>query len=248
MTIPLLEYTPNSKNHRVANFEVPGDEQSHIFTTENLLFGSEVDALINAAYRQIFNEQQMLVSNRQKALESQLRNSQITVRDFIRGLLLSDSFRRRNYEANNNYRFAQMCVQRILGRDIYHEKEKMAWSIVIATKGLVGFVDTLLNSDEYLDNFGFDTVPYQRRRILPQREQGEVTFAHMPRYGADYRAKLQAMGYFPSMQPTHRWAWQQQPYPTWVRLTGKVITITGAGLLTLGMAAVALAALEIISL
>ncbi|BAY26461.1 phycobilisome linker polypeptide CpcG2 [Calothrix sp. NIES-2100] len=190
MSIPLLEYTPSSQNQRVTAFEIPGDEQPRIYTTENLLSVTEMDALIVAAYRQIFHEQQMLSSNRQIFLESQLRARQITVRDFIRGLVLSDSFRRLNYDANNNYRFVELCVQRILGRRIYSDKEKLAWSIVLATKGLVSFVQELLNSEEYLSNFGDDTVPYQRRRILPQRSQGELPFERMARYGTDYRDKL----------------------------------------------------------
>lgn len=190
MPLPLLEYAPLSQNHRVQGFEVLGDERSRIYSTETPLIASEMDALIAAAYRQIFNEQQMLASHRQKALESQLRIGQITVKEFIRGLATSDSFRRLLYDSNNNYRFVQICIQRILGRDVYSDREKLAWSIVLATKGLHGFIDDLLESAEYRQNFGNDTVPYQRRRILPQRVRGEVTFAHTARYGTDYRNKL----------------------------------------------------------
>lgn len=53
-----------------------------------------------------------------------------------------------------------MCIQRLLGREAYSEQEKIAWSIVIATKGLPGFIDALLNSQEYLENFGYDTVSF----------------------------------------------------------------------------------------
>jgi phycobilisome rod-core linker protein len=190
MSIPLLEYTPLSQNHRVEGFEVPGDEQPRIYTTDNLLSAADLDSLIMAAYRQIYNEQQMLSSNRQRSLESQLRAGQITVKDFIQGLVISDSFRRLTYDSNNNYRFVEICVQRVLGRNVYSDREKIAWSAVIMTKGVKGFIDELLNSEEYLSNFGDNTVPYQRRRILPQRAQGEVTFAHMARYGTDYRNKL----------------------------------------------------------
>ena len=116
--------------------------------------------------------------------------SKITVKSFIRGLLLSDSFRRLNYDCNNNYRFVELCIQRVLGRYVYDEREKLAWSIVLATKGLQGFVDELLNTEEYLDNFGEHTVPYQRRRILPQRVEGDLPFARMARYGTDFRDKL----------------------------------------------------------
>ena len=78
-----------------------------------------MDMLIMAAYRQVHNEQQMVDFNRQRFLESQLRAGQITVRDFVRGLVLSDSFRRLTYDVNNNYRFVQICVQRLLGREVY---------------------------------------------------------------------------------------------------------------------------------
>ena len=90
----------------------------------------------------------------------------------------------------------QICIQRLLGRDIYNDREKLAWSIILATKGLEGFIDQLLASEEYLNNFGDDTLPYQRRRILPQRDLGALPFARMPRYGADYRNKLKKIGYF----------------------------------------------------
>ncbi len=242
MTIPLLDYSPSSQNQRVVSYEIAGDEQSWIYTTENLPSDGEIQTLIWAAYRQIFNEQQLLSSNRDRALESQLRAGQITVREFIRGLLLSDSFRQRNYEPNSNYRFVEMCIQRVLGRNVYSDREKLAWSITIATKGLATFVDDLLNSEEYLDNFGDDTVPYQRRRILPQRIEGELPFARMPRYGADYRSKLEDLGYF-----AHE---IQAPYypPKQVLLAAKILTIGGAGILGLGTVAVALAAWGIISL
>ncbi|WP_008314556.1 phycobilisome rod-core linker polypeptide [Leptolyngbya sp. PCC 6406] len=190
MTIPSLTYTPSSQNQRVQGFEVPGDETPRIYSMDDLLDSSEMDMLIWSAYRQIFNEQQCIAYHRQVALESQLRTRQITVRDFIRGLVLSDSFRRLNYEVNSNYRFIEMVIQRVLGRSIYNNRETFSWSIVLATKGLKGFVDALVNTEEYLERFGDNIVPYQRRRILTQRVQGELPFARMPRYGADYRDKL----------------------------------------------------------
>lgn len=252
MSLPLLEYRPKSQNQRVVGYEIPGDEFPFVFSTENQLDSSGLDALIRAAYRQIFNEQQMLKCNRQTTLESQLRNGQLTVRDFIRGLVLSETFRVRNYEVNNNYRFVQMCIQRILGRDVYDDREKIAWSIVLATKGLNGFIDALLESDEYLENFGCDTVPYQRRRILPQRAQGDLPIARMPRYGADYREQLVSLGYFQNrsefMVAGPRWNWQKPPYPQAVQKVGAAITYFGAAFVTFLFVASALAAFGIISL
>ena len=88
LSLPLLTYSPKSQNHRVPGYEIPGEEQPKIFTTEGSPGSLDLDNLILAAYRQVFNEQQMLVRNRQKVLESQLRNGVITVRDFVRGLAL----------------------------------------------------------------------------------------------------------------------------------------------------------------
>lgn len=192
MSIPLLAFSPSSQNQRVDGFEVPGDENPRIFTTGITRSPEDVNQVIHAAYRQIFHEQQMLASYRQQNLESQLRAGLITVREFIQGLATSDAFRRLNYDVNNNYRFVDLCIQRILGRVVYGDRERLAWSIVLATQGLHGFVDALINSEEYLENFGDDVVPFQRRRVLPQRSQGEQPFARMARYGTDYRDRLPA--------------------------------------------------------
>ena len=189
MAIPLLKYSPSSQNQRVKGYEVAGDEQARVFSSENLLSATDMDILIEAAYRQIFFH--AFAADRERFLESQLRSGQISVRDFIRGLLLSNTYKRSFYDLNSNYRFVEQTVQRVLGRDVYSNQEKIAWSIVVATKGTQGFIDDLLNSDEYLEAFGYSTVPYQRRRVLPGRAAGEVPFnIQSPRYDAYHRGKL----------------------------------------------------------
>jgi phycobilisome rod-core linker protein len=202
MSMSLLDFAPSAQNTRVSGFEVPGDEQPRQYSTEAMLSSTDLDQLIHAAYLQIFHPQQMLVSTRQTFLESQLRIGQISVKEFIYGLATSDTFRRLNYEVNNNYRFVELCIQRLLGRQVYNDRETLSWSIVLATQGLNGFVSALLNSDEYAQAFGENTVPYQRRRILPQRSQGELPFERMARYGTDYRDALpRPTGRFDFNQP-----------------------------------------------
>ncbi len=189
MSIPLLPYKPKTQNARVAGYDVGGDDQPKIYSAENLPSYSEMTNLIEAAYRQIFFY--AFKADREPFLESQLRNGQITVRDFIRGLLLSQTYKNSFYDKNSNYRFVEQCVQRVLGRDIYNEKEKIAWSIIVATKGREGFIDALLDSEEYMNNFGYDIVPYQRRRVLASRDEGERPFnLKSPRYNEYYRAIL----------------------------------------------------------
>ncbi len=189
MAIPLLSYAPASQNVRVKGFDVPTDDQPRIFSTDNLLSPSELDTLIEAAYRQIFFH--AFAADREPFLESQLRSGQITTRDFIRGLVLSDTYKRSFYDLNSNYRFVEQTVQRVLGRDVYSQQEKIAWSIVVATKGTRGFIDQLLDSAEYLENFGDSIVPFQRRRSLPGRSTGELPFnLKSPRYDEYHRRKL----------------------------------------------------------
>jgi phycobilisome rod-core linker protein len=182
MGLPRLDYPLSTQNQRVEGYEIPGDEFPICHSTDNLPDATEIDILIWAAYRQVFNEQQIIDHHRQVCLESQLKQGQITVRDFIRGLVLSDPFRRLSYDANPNNRFVEICVQRLLGRPVYNQRETLSWAIMLGTEGLQGFVDALLNSDEYLENFGDHIVPYQRRRILPQRAQGDLPLARLPRY------------------------------------------------------------------
>lgn len=188
MPIPILKYSLTTQNQRVNGFEVnPGEEQPKIYTTDNLPTAFEMDEIIWACYRQIFSEHQILSVTRDPFIESQLRFNQIKVKDFIVSLLLSDSFRYLNYDVNNNYRLVEMCVQRVLGRDIYNEREKLAYAIVLADKGFEAFVKFLVNSDEYSENYGDTIVPYQRRRVIAQRSKGEIPFnLKTPRMTSEY--------------------------------------------------------------
>ena len=182
MSIPLLEYAPKSQNQRVEGYEVPNEDTPTIYRLDRATSDQDIDSIIWAAYRQIFSEHLILASYKQTALESQLRNRAITLRDFIRGLGKSDVYRTQVADTNSNYRLVDITLKRFLGRAAYNKAEEIAWSIVIATKGLHGFIDALLESDEYLDNFGDDVVPYQRRRF------GSRPFnLANPRYGSDWR-------------------------------------------------------------
>lgn len=183
MTLPLLAYKPSSQNQRVRSFGISdqNEDTPYIYRVENANSPSEIDALIREAYRQVFNEQLLLRFNRQITLETQLKNGSITVRDFIRGLAKSERFYTLVVSVNDNYRLVEVCLKRLLGREPYNQDEKIAWSVQIGTLGFHGFVDALIDSEEYNQNFGDSTVPYQRKRM----EKRPFTF--LPRYGADYR-------------------------------------------------------------
>lgn len=180
MSIPLLQYKPSSQNQRVDGYEVSSEDTPRIYRLEDSPNYDDLQQLIWAGYRQVFSEHEILKFYRQENLESQLKNRAITTRDFIRGLAKSEAFRRLVVETNSNYRVVEICLKRLLGRAPYNKDEEIAWSIKIATLGWGNFVDALIDSEEYLTNFGENTVPYQRRRY-----KGRPFNLVTPRY-ADY--------------------------------------------------------------
>jgi phycobilisome rod-core linker protein len=186
--LPLLFSRPTTQNHRVSGYDVADEDDPVIYRFTDVTGEKDMDALIWAAYRQIFSEHLIIASYRQKFLESQLKNRQISVREFIRGLGKSEPYYRLVMETNSNYRLVDLSFTRFLGRASYGKDEQIANSIIIATKGLEGFIDSILESSEYLDNFGEDIVPYQRRRM------GDRPFNLVnPRYSDYQRAKEAAI-------------------------------------------------------
>lgn len=165
MSIPLLAITPKTQNQRVEGYEVPDEDDPQIYRLTDAISDTDIDEIIWAGYRQIFSEHLILESYRQSFLESQLRNRTISVAEFIRGLGKSEVYRNLVAETNSNYRLVDISFKRFLGRATYNKDEQIAWSIVIATKGLHGFIDAIIDGEEYRQNFGDDIIPYQRRRF-----------------------------------------------------------------------------------
>lgn len=205
--LPLLAYKPSSQNQRVPGYEVPNEDTPTIYRWENISDYSGLQELIWACYRQAFSEHLILDSCREPFLESQFKNNQISVKEFMRGLGKSDTYYRLVVEPNSNYRVVEITLKRFLGRAPYNEAEKIAWSIVIAQKGIGGLIDALLDSEEYNNNFGDNTVPYQRRRYK-DRPFNLVT----PRYNDYWREKQKEL-YPPAGDIRNFLAWARAVKP-----------------------------------
>lgn len=189
MALPLLKYAPTTQNSRVEAYRVGSDEDPKAASMDKAMDREDQNFVIEAAYRQIFFH--AFKVDRDRTLESQLRTGQITVRDFIRSLCLSDTFNRSFYNLNSNYKVARHLVEKLLGRTTHGQSEEIAWSAVLMTRGVRGMVDDILNSEEYMEAFGYDTVPYHRNRVVGSREVGETPFnITSPRYDAYYRGIL----------------------------------------------------------
>lgn len=220
MALPLLNYQLTTQNSRVSNLAGDSSTVRGQFQGSSNAGGdgirSSVDELIATAYRQIYFH--AMRCDKEPFLESQLRAGNITTRDFIRGLLLSERFQQGYYQCNSNYRMVDQVVGRVLGRPVHGDAERRAWSIVIGAQGFTAFVDQLLNSEEYMQSFGYDLVPSQRSRVLPGQAVGEMPiYQAYPRYGSGWRDAMQLRA--PSahtestapMQPSEAWVNGQPP-------------------------------------
>ena len=100
MALPLLKYAPTSQNSRVKALRVGSDEDPKAVAMDKAMDREDQNFVIEAAYRQIFFH--AFKVDRDRTLESQVRDGQITLRDFIRSLCLSHTFTRSFYNLNTN--------------------------------------------------------------------------------------------------------------------------------------------------
>lgn len=123
----------------------------------------EKSTVIQAAYRQIFerdiNKAYGIVFS---DLESQLRNGQISTKEFVRTLGKSEVYRKQFYEPFVNSRVVELSFKHFLGRGPSSIQEFQKYFAILSNKGLNGLVDSIINGKEYSDYFGEETVPYFR--------------------------------------------------------------------------------------
>ncbi|MEO1149255.1 MAG: phycobilisome rod-core linker polypeptide, partial [Cyanobacteria bacterium J06638_22] len=72
--------------------------------------------VIRAAYRQVLGNAHVMDSQRLTNAESQLRNGDITVREFVRAVAQSDLYRSLFFETSSPYRFVELNFKHLLGR------------------------------------------------------------------------------------------------------------------------------------
>jgi phycobilisome core-membrane linker protein len=124
---------------------------------------TEMQAVIKAAYRQVFErdvtrEYGVMLT----ALESRLRSGEYSTQEFVRQLGLSRLYRDLCYEPFSISRVIERATRHFLGRGLSSIEEFQRYFEVISTGGLSALVNTLVDSPEYADYFGEETVPYLR--------------------------------------------------------------------------------------
>lgn len=94
--------------------------------------------------------------------ETKLKNGEITIREFVRQLAKSNWFRNLYWDKLYITKAIESIHRRLLGRPTYGRSEMSQYYDLCSKKGFYALIDAIVDSDEYLDTFGEDTVPYER--------------------------------------------------------------------------------------
>jgi phycobilisome core-membrane linker protein len=162
----------NQNSNPKARGEFPGSLGPKVFRLNNGLPGnsngasvkygeSSTQALILAAYRQVFGRE-VFEGQRLSVPEIKLENGEISVREFIKLLAKSDVFRKTYWTPYYVVKAIEYIHRRLLGRPTYGRQEMNQYFDICAKQGFYALVDALIDSREYSEAFGEDTVPYER--------------------------------------------------------------------------------------
>lgn len=124
--------------------------------------GTDVNAVIRAAYRQVFGNQYIMASERLVSAESLLHQGEISVRDFVRALALSELYREKFFLSGPQNRFIELNFKHLLGRAPYDQSEVAYHTDLYVNEGYDAEISSYIDSEEYRNNFGDATVPYYR--------------------------------------------------------------------------------------
>jgi len=172
--------TNNQNSNPGARGEFPGTLGPKVFRLNNELPGSSngvsvkfgessTQRVILAAYRQVFGRMPY-EGQRLSVAEIKLENGDITLREFIKTLAKSEAFRKIYWTPLYVVKAIEYIHRRLLGRPTYGRQEMNQYFDICSKKGFYALIDALIDSPEYTEAFGEDTVPYERY-LTPQGMQ-----------------------------------------------------------------------------
>ncbi|WP_072621741.1 phycobilisome rod-core linker polypeptide [Spirulina major] len=154
-----------------ARGEFPGSLGASVFRLDQLPTGkkgvsvkyseSSTQKFLNAAYRQVFGRE-LYAGQRLTVAEIKLENGDITVREFIKALAKSEVFRSLYWSSMYVCKSVEYIHRRLLGRPTYGRQEINAYFDICAKQGFYALIDAIVDSQEYTEAFGEDTLPYER--------------------------------------------------------------------------------------
>ena len=122
----------------------------------------DLQGVISAVYRQVLGNVHIMDSQRLTSAESLLRNGDISVKGFVRAVAQSDLYRSLFFEGASAYAFIEFNCKHLLGRAPQDQSEIAEHVATYNSGGSAADINSYLDSGEYDDNFGENTVPYPR--------------------------------------------------------------------------------------
>jgi len=162
----------------------------------------DVKAVIRAAYRQVLGNEHLMQSERLVNSESLFSQGQISVRDFVRAIAQSELYRDKFLYPNFHVRFIELNYKHLLGRAPYDESEISYHLDLYTTQGYEAEISSYIDSPEYQQSFGENTVPYYRDFQTDHPGQRTVGFGRLLQLYRGYANSDRSQG-------------QKQPKLTW---------------------------------
>ncbi|HIK03508.1 MAG TPA: phycobilisome linker polypeptide [Trichormus sp. M33_DOE_039] len=157
----------------------------------------EVQSVIWAVYRQVLGNEHLFESERLSSAESLLHQAQITVRDFVRAIALSELYKQKFFYTNSQVRFIELNYKHLLGRAPYDESEIAYHVDLYNSQGYEAEMNSYIDSVEYQQSFGDAIVPNYRgfQTTIGQKTVGFPHFFQLYRgYANSDRAQNQPQG------------------------------------------------------
>jgi phycocyanin-associated rod linker protein len=146
----------------------------------------DLELVIRAIYRQVLGNDYLMQSERLVVAESLLKDGNITVREFVRQLAKSELYKSKFFYPNPQVRFIELNYKHLLGRAPYDEAEIAFHNDLYIEQGYDADIDSFIDSEEYLANFGENIVPYYRDFVTTGVGQRTVGFNRMFRLYRGY--------------------------------------------------------------
>lgn len=138
----------------------------------------EKEIVIRAVYKQVLGNAYVMDSERLSVPESKLKNSEITVREFVRQVGKSDLYRSRFFESCPRYRAIELNFKHFLGRAPDGYDDMKFHSNILDEGSFEADIDSYIDSEEYDSAYGENIVPYYRG-YKTQTGKKMVGFTHM---------------------------------------------------------------------
>ncbi len=138
----------------------------------------DLQLVIRAVYKYVLGNPHIMDSERLTSAESRLADGSLSVREFVRAVGQSEFYRARNFEKTSPNRFVELNFMHFLGRPPQSQAEISEHIVRCVEDGYAAEIDSYVDSDEYLANFGEFGVPFNRG-VNTEAGISQVTYNRM---------------------------------------------------------------------